>query len=159
MSEEKLNSDFCYINIEETEKTNDIIETKSIKTILLEKIQELEKILIDEDKSDDLIISYLLLNENHKINNLFEFEEIWELIIKISESWNTKNLLDMDTPVSKEDLRDFWKDTQNGKKSENEKEELETNFCDKLDICSIKPIIKIIFESIIYGYKKIIELF
>ncbi len=149
------------------EKENSEFESSSVKKILMDKIIELEKILEDEDTSDDLIISYMLIDENQKISDNLTIEEVWILIKKISDSWNTINLLGMETPITKENLSEYWIDIVKNKALDNNDhikidliENTKINFNnEKLDIYSIKPIIKIIFESIIFGYKKIIETF
>lgn len=165
------NSGNTHINSESDINSNDNGQSSdSIKKVLLEKINELENILEDEDKSDDLIISYLLIDENNKVSEVFDIEEVWILVNKISESWNTKHLLGLDCPISKDDLIGFWRDVvknkvleienSEGRSSSNSDDMAYGEFLnEKLDICEIKPILRIIFNNIIFGYKIIIDNF
>jgi len=135
------------------------VQTFSIKKILSEKILELEDILADDDKSDDLLISYMLINENHRLNEKLNFEDVWTLIKKISESWNTLDLLGFECPISKEEFKLIWLEVlRNNERFIDDIDNFKFDE-ERMDLNSIKPIIKIIFESIIFGYKKIIETF
>lgn len=148
MSEElNLNID----NNNEKGNSDQFPERIDLKSELLNNIYSMEMIINDNDSFEDLIISYLVIEENKNIKNNFNFEDIWLLINKICISWNTKDLLGFDVPISKEELKEIYDQTK-----ENELENFENDF---LNLYQIKPIILIIFENIINGYRRIIEYF
>jgi hypothetical protein len=172
MSEEDIIKEkFHDLNINKDNDNNNNIqipENDNIKIILLRNINIMENIIKENDSFDDLIISYLIKDENKRIKNDFNFENFWLLITKICESWNTRELLGFESPISKEELlslfEDICKSNDNNKNNNNENLDNEKNYysdCDSkvLNINQIKPIILIIFENIILGYKKIIENF
>lgn len=161
MSDDNIKEKLENLNINENDSKiiidkDDNKEDDGIKSILLRNIGILSGVLNDIDSFENLIISYLIKDENKRINNEFNLNDLWDLITKICESWNTKELLGFDVPISKEELESLFNDIckTNYPEKNNEENDLKV-----LDIYQIKPIILIIFENIILGYQKIIENF